>query len=93
MKRVKKPKPDRMRISARELEHLKRDVTKSAVEKSCLLVLAAATDELSLTEDQLCAIMVRTDRYANYIDDHIVRLKDMQKSIEKNTGIKLRGWI
>lgn len=93
MRRVKKPKPDRMRISARELDHLKRDVTKSAVEKSCLLVLAAATDELNLTEDQLCAIMIRTDRYASYIDDHIIQLRDIQKSIEKNTGIKLRGWI
>lgn len=94
MKRAgKKPKSNQVRMTAKEIDRLKKDVTKSAVDKSVLLILAAATDELHLTDDQLAAIMIRTNRYAGYIDDHLVKLKDIQASIEKSTGIKLKGWL
>ena len=80
MKRAgKKPKSNQVRMTAKEIDRLKKDVTKSAVDKSVLLILAA--------------IMVRTNRYAGYIDDHLVKLKDIQASIEKSTGIKLKEWL
>ena len=67
-------------------------VTISRKEKAMLLVLVAAVDELGLTENQLCEIATRASRYAGYIDDHLVQMEDVRKSIEKNTGVKLKGW-
>lgn len=93
VKRVKtKPKKKQVTITATELNKIKRDITKTATDKACLILLAAATDELQLTEEQFCNIMERTDRYANYVDDHIAKMEDIRKSIEKATGISLRGW-
>lgn len=36
--------------------------------------------------------MERTDRYAAYIDKHLVQMEDIRKTIEKQTGIKIMGW-
>lgn len=91
MKRFKQPKTA-ITVPRKELERIKRDIAKETTEKACLLVLLAAIDEVGLTEDQFCDIVVRTSRYATYIDDHIVDLEDLRKSIEKNTGVKLKGW-
>ena len=41
--------------------------------------------------DKAC-LMERTDRYAAYIDKHLVQMEDIRKTIEKQTGIKIMGW-
>lgn len=94
MKRVKtKPKKQkRITITPMQLNKIKRDITKVATDKACLILLAAATDELNLTEEQFCDVMVRTDRYAEYVDSHIAKMEDIRKTIEKSTGITLKGW-
>ena len=90
MKRFKQPKTA-ITVPRKELERIKRDIAKETTEKACLLVLLAAIDEVGLNENQFCNIAMRSSRYANYIDGHIVELEDLRKSIEKNTGVKLKG--
>ena len=92
MKRTKIKKDPKVTLSAKDLTKIKRDVTKEATDKACLVMLAAACDEFGLTEKQLCDLMERTDRYAAYIDKHLVQMEDIRKTIEKQTGIKIMGW-
>ena len=94
MKRAKiKPKPQKkITLSMTELNKIKRDITKLATDKACLILLAAAVDEFSLTEEQICNVMERTNRYAGHVDNHVAKMEDIRKSIEKQTGIMLRGW-
>lgn len=95
MKRAKiKPKKrKKINVSVTELNKIKRDVTKTATDKACLILLAAVVDEMGLTDDQLCQIMERTDRYAKHVDNHLVKMEDIRKTIEKGTEIKMCGWI
>lgn len=60
------------------------------VEKAFLLMATAAADELGLTDDQLTDIAERSARYAEYIDDHVLRLNEVSEILEKNTGIRWR---
>lgn len=92
MKRVKTPKKSHIQITPKELERIKREVTKSATDKATLLVLCATADEIGLSDEQLCDIMERVNRYAGYIDEHVVKLRDVQKSLENNIDVKLSGW-
>ena len=60
------------------------------VRKAFLLMATAAADELDLDDDQLTAIAERSARYAEYIDDHVLRLNEVSEILEKNTGIRWR---
>lgn len=91
MKRYKKPKTA-VSISRKELTQIKRDIAAETTEKAMLLVLAAAVDTVGMSEQQVIDTFTTADRYARYIDEHLARLLDLQKAIEKGTGIKLRGW-
>ena len=89
MKRVKKPKQKTITLKAGELAKIKQQCTEDAVEKACLLILTAAADELKLTDDQACKVMVRCERYANYIEDHKARMDDLSEALLK-AGITLK---
>lgn len=94
MKRVKtKIKKKKITLGANELNKLKRDITKDATDRACLIVLAAMVDELHIDDDQLCKVVETTNRYARYIDQHVARIEDVRKTIEKGTGIKMKGWM
>lgn len=94
MKRVKtKPKKPHITITQSKLEKIKYEVTKDATDRACLILLTAAADELGLDEDQIIKVMIRTDRYANYVDDHILRMEEVRKCLEKSTGMSLKGWV
>lgn len=60
------------------------------VRKAFLLMATAAADELGLDDDQLTAIASRSERYAEYIDQHVMRLDEVAKMLEKNAGVKWR---
>nr|DAV38367.1 MAG TPA: hypothetical protein [Caudoviricetes sp.] len=93
MNRVKtKPKKRKITLGDTELNKLKRDITKTATDKACLIVLAAMVDELHVDDTQLCSVMERTDRYAGYIDNHKAKMEDIRKTIQSGTGIRLEGW-
>lgn len=94
MKRAKpKKKKPHITITESKLNRIKYEVTKDATDRACLVLLAAAADELKLDEEQIMNVMIRTDRYANHIDDHVIRMEDIRKSLEKNTGLSLKGWV
>lgn len=79
-------------VSEKQLNRIKEKVTKDVTDKVCLLFLVAAVDEVNLDEEGVCKLMERISRYAKHLDDHLVKMEDMRKSIEKSTGIKLKGW-
>lgn len=86
MKRVKKPKPQKVTVSQGDLKR----ICNEQVRKASLLMATAAADELGLDDDQLTAIASRSERYAEYIDQHVMRLNEVAKILEKNAGIKWR---
>lgn len=91
MKRFKQPKTA-VTMSKKDIRRLKKEIADETTEKAMLLILAAAVDTVGMTERQVIDTFVTADRYAGYIDDHLARLLDLQKTIEKGTGIKMRGW-
>ena len=94
MKRVKtKPKTQkRITVTEAELRKVKRDVTREATSMAALLMLLATADEVGLTENEMVAIWKRADRYGGYIDNHTVKLREVQTLLEKATGTKIKGW-
>lgn len=86
MKRAKKPKQERITLKRSELM----EMCNEQVRKAFLLMATAAADELDLDEDQLTAIAERSARYAEYIDDHVIRLQEVADILEKNAGIRWR---
>lgn len=79
-------------ISEKQLERVKQKVSKDVTDKVCLLFMVAVVDELKLDEDGVCNLMERISRYTKHIDEHLVKMEDLRKSIEKSTGIVLKGW-
>ena len=49
-------------------------------------------DEFKVDEEGVCNLMERISRYTKHIDEHLVKMEDLRKSIEKSTGIQLKGW-
>lgn len=93
MQRVKnKKKNKKIVVDETKLNKIKRDAASEAIDKACLVVLAAMVDELGIDDEQLCAVMKRTDRYAGYIKNHKAKIEDVRSTIEKGTGIRLKGW-
>ena len=86
MKRARKPKRERVTLKRSELM----EMCSEQVRKAFLLMATAAADELDLDDDQLVAIAERSARYAEYIDDHVIRLNEVSEILENNTGIKWR---
>ena len=86
MKRAKKPKQERVTLKRSELM----EMCNEQVRKAFLLMATAAADELDLDEDQLVSIAERSARYAEYIDDHVIRLQEVADILEKNAGIRWR---
>ena len=92
MRRAKPKKQKQVTLRASDLNRLKREVTKDATDKACLILLAAMVDELHVDDEQLCRVMECTNRYASFVEDHLVQMEDIRKAIQKGTGIELRGW-
>ena len=90
MAKAKKPKTRRPRyeISEKQLRKIKHDVSKEAIEKTCLLSIAVMADRLNLSEDEICEVAEDISRWAQYLDDHILKIEEVAGIIEKKTGIK-----
>ena len=100
MKRAKKPKQrgQKYLVSEKQLERIKSKVTDDVTKKALLLFLAAAADEIGLTDEigqtdeQVCNVFETANRYGRYIDEHLAKIQQLQETIEKGTGIKIAGW-
>lgn len=86
MKRFKKPKQEKAVYTKKEI----RDLCDQFVAKSCILMMTAVADELDLDEEKICDIAKRTERYAKYEKDHIVRINEVSDMLKKKTGIDWR---
>ena len=71
---------------------MKREVSHDLMDRAILLVLKATADEKDLTFDEICGIAIRTNRYADHIEEELVELRQFQKSLEATTGYKYKGW-
>lgn len=79
-------------ISEKQLERIKQKVTKEVTDKVCLLFMVSTIDEIGLDEEGICKLMERVSRYTKHIDEQLVKMEDVRKIVEKNTGMKLTGW-
>lgn len=52
--------------------------------------MTAATDELELTEAEVISVAKRAERYADYVDQHVVSMAKVSRILEKNAGVKWR---
>lgn len=93
MKRYKKPKQAKYELTAKDVHQIKYDVTREATSNAALFVIAAAQEVKDLNEDEICEIFETANRYAAYLDDNLIKIKDVQRVIEKKSGVKLKGWI
>lgn len=84
MKRVKKPKQEHY------TKEQVRELCNKFVVKSCILMLTAVADELDIDEDTLCNIAERTQRYAKYEKERIIRMDEVSDILKKKTGIDWR---
>lgn len=93
MQRVKrKARKAKVTMGTSEIDRLKRDVASQLTDKMGLLILAATMDIVGLNEDQLCAIIKKTNLYADFVGNGVVTWEDIRKAIEKKTGVTMKGW-
>lgn len=90
MKRVKKPKPNKVTLTAKEIVKLKQEITDIAIGTSSLLYLTAMKDEFGFGYEEVKRVFVRAERYAKYLDGHMATMDDLAKTLEKDTGIKIK---
>jgi hypothetical protein len=43
-------------------------------------------------DEMMCRVYDRTDRYARFYKQHLFKMRDAQKCLEKHTGAELKGW-
>lgn len=84
MKRFKKPKQESY------TKEQMREMCNQFVAKSCILMITAVADEMELDEEMICQIAERTQRYAQYEHDHLIRMNEVSDMLKKKTGIDWR---
>lgn len=93
MRRAKKEKPDIRRkytLSEKQLQKIKNEVEEEAVSLTAQLYLAALA-EMGWNEDQIVALFETVSRYVNYVDDHVVAMRDVRRIIKEHTGMEIKG--
>ena len=87
MKRVKTKGKNRSRE-----EQIRKETTRDLNDKISLLWAVATVDELGITDDQLCAVYKRYERYSGHIHNKLADLKTAQDTIERECNVELKGW-
>lgn len=77
-------------LSEKQLMKVKQEVTEEAVTKTGLLYLAALADR-GWSDDDIVDLFEEIRRYVGYLDDKLVRIKEVQAVIEKKTGMVIKG--
>ena len=97
MKRIKKRKKKNSRcacqkytLTNKQLKQIKADVTSEAVTKTGMLYLVALAEK-GWGEDDIVDLFETISRYTKYIDDKVVKIKEIQAMIERKTGITIKG--
>ena len=92
MKKAKKKKDVRVKytLSDKQLKKIKAEVTSEAVTKTGMLYLVALAEK-GWGEDDIVDLFETISRYMQYVDDKVVRIKEIQEMIERKTGITIKG--
>lgn len=90
MKRTKKHKDIRQKymVSEKQMQKMREEVATRATSITGILYLSALAEK-GWTEDEIVELFETVSRYVNYIDDHLVKLEQVQEIIERRTGIKI----
>ena len=91
-KRVKNKRDARAKytLTDKQLKKIKADVTAEAVTKTGMLYLVALAEK-GWGEDDIVDLFETISRYMQYVDDKVVRIKEIQDMIERKTGIRIKG--
>lgn len=84
-------KKKQIMITQAKQKQMVSEITNYAVKTATMLFLLAAQDELGLGLDELQRVYNRADLYAGHLENHLVKIKDMQEILEKNAGIKVKS--
>lgn len=92
MKRVKKKRDVRVKytLSDKQLDKIKAEVTKEAVTKTGMLYLVALAEK-GWTEDEIVDLFETISRYTKYVDEKVLKIKEVQEVIERRTGMTIKG--
>lgn len=119
-KKKKKGRADKYYLSDKQLDRVKKDISKDMTDQISLILLTAFADEVEdslikfddmckelrigkergekiksifrFDDEMLCKVWDRTNRYADFKEQHLVKMRDFQKSLEKHTGAEIKGW-
>lgn len=75
-------------LSEKQLDKVKRQITKEATAKAMLLCVAAMAEHLHLTDEQICSTAVNIDRWADFMDQKILRINEVSDIIKNKTGLE-----
>lgn len=75
-------------LSEKQLDKVKRQITKEATAKAMLLCVAAMAEHLQLTDEQICSTAVNIDRWADFMDQKILRINEVSEIIKNKTGLE-----
>ena len=91
-KKVKKKRDARAKytLSDKQLKKIKAEVTAEAVTKTGMLYLVALAEK-GWGEDDIVDLFETISRYMQYVDDKVVKIKEIQDMIERKTGITIKG--
>ena len=91
-KRVKNKRDARAKytLSDKQLKKIKAEVTAEAVTKTGMLYLVALVEK-GWSEDDNVDLFETISRYMQYVDDKVVKSKEIQDMIERKTGITIKG--
>lgn len=92
MKRFKPKRGEGVKytLSDKQLKKIKADVTTEAVTKTGMLYLVALAEK-GWDEDQIVDLFETISRYTQYLDDKVVKIKEIQDIIERRTGMTIVG--
>lgn len=73
-------------VSDKQLEKIKRDLSKQLIKDVFILFLAATRDCKGLTVDEVYELAETFMRYAWYDEENILKIKEMKKALEEKFG-------
>lgn len=79
-------------LSDKQLDRIKSKIATEATARAILLTLTATADEMGIDAETVANIAVRVERYAGYLDDHLISINAMRDNIKEKTGIDLIGF-
>ncbi len=79
-------------LTQSQIKKMKSDICNEATQKALLIFLSALHDEYGFGEKRLCQVLETASRYGEYLDKHLVSIRQTQEIIEKGTGLQLKGF-